>query len=100
MKVVGPKRLGPMQNAGYPRLRHEFLSSFATPNQAENSPSNGEEGSPSSTSHEELQNRLQTVYANSRRWGVENRRLRESIARGDIVVVHEERELCLADQGA
>lgn len=76
VKVVGPKRFGLMPNAGNTRSLEEFTRVTGEPNQA----------------------RMAEIYASSRRWGEENRKLRESIARGETIVVHEQRELSLVIQ--
>jgi len=112
--MVGPKRLGPVKSAGCPLLSKKSAAFRVGDGEAdEGASADGKLGAEHAlipldsdkltegrdVGNPALQERLKTVYAQSRQWGIENRRLRESIARGDIVVVHEQRKLCLADQG-
>lgn len=111
---MGPKRLGPVKSAGCPLLSKKSAAFRVGDGEAdEGTSADGKLGAEHALipldsyklteggdgQDRALQDRLKTVYAQSKQWGIENRRLRESIARGDIVVVHEQLELCLADQG-
>ena len=41
----------------------------------------------------ELEKKLRNLLADSQKWGIENRRIREVISRGELIPIYDERQL-------
>jgi hypothetical protein len=53
-------------------------------------------GCASTSGHQiDAENKIETLYRNSQLWGIEQCKLLDAQARGELIIIHEQRELSL-----